>query len=87
MAAKRTKATSTPTAEASAPVGKNPHAEGSALWAAFENAKRQAKGLPATNNFDGPDTDEARTTRRRLLLEEADSLVGSNQYGRKRRAA
>ena len=56
MAAKRTKAASTPTAEASAPVGKNPHAEGSAQWAAFENFKRQAKGLPATNNSDGPDT-------------------------------
>jgi hypothetical protein len=34
----------------------NPHTEGSAQWAAFENFKRQEKGLPATNNFDGPDT-------------------------------
>lgn len=54
MAPKKT--VTTPASDAAAPSGKNPHTEGSALWAAFENAKRQAKGLPATNNFDGPDT-------------------------------
>ena len=54
MAPKR-KTAAEPTAEAIAK-GENPHTEGSAQWAAFENFKRQAKGLPATNNFDGPDT-------------------------------
>ena len=54
MAPKRKTAVA-PTAEAITK-GANPHAEGSAQWAAFENFKRQEKGLPATNNFDGPDT-------------------------------
>ena len=31
--------------------GKNPHREGSAQWMSWENHKREAKGLPATNNL------------------------------------
>jgi hypothetical protein len=36
---------------ASAASGPNPHRVGTALWSAFENRKREAKGLPPTNSI------------------------------------
>ena len=55
MAAKKKAVTPNPEI-ADAYSGQNPHVEGTALWASWENHKREARGLAPTNNFDGPDT-------------------------------